>query len=963
LLVDGTPECFKHRSKATLKAYPATATPRNQEVRLFLNQRIHATTVVLIAILSSLAFSYPAAAQVSQPPNVFPAASTLSVPGMFPFVIPPFDDAKTATDVSWLNNGPAGAKGFIGVNGENFVDGAGQPIRFWGVNLNFRGVFPDKTEAPKVAARIAKFGFNAVRMHHFDGNAAPNGIWKAATTGSNRVKIPREIDPDQLDRLHFFIAELIKNGIYINFNLHVGRKLIEGEGIAFPGRLPEKDKGVNYYDAKLVAAHKEFSRFILTTVNPYTGRSYKDEPAVCTVEVANENSLLSTWLDGSMTKFPEEQTTELAELWTTWLRNRYTPEALRAAWTEASEPLDATEILSQPWPLTVINPDAPDSKIAIAVQSLRRFQLATVSGAAGRVDVDSLTGPTVDGFLTSGLTVNLDTIGSLAWAFQLNRDGLDLQEGRLYTLSFWARADRDRRITANLWQDRMPNRFSGFSGNADLNNDWKKFTFVLRPTNVDPQHSRLSFNLGNLLGVVQLGEIELRAGGVLGAPTEWTLDRAMPLIDFKTMPVWRVRRDFAEFLGEVEKNHVLMFRNFLKKELGVRCPIWHSQALFGGWGGLWRELESDAIDVHAYWKHPNFGGAGWSGTSWKIENSSMAATAGDDPLSAFAMYRAPGKPFVMTEWNNGQPNDFGAETLPMIAAYAANQNWASVYLFDYHSAGSYDRDRFEGFFSIDTHPVKMATAPASALIYRRPQEVAVAQSETVLTIPTNQIWDEVANLPGPPSATHALRTWRDAGAARSVPLWSRAYVQFGEAKFPTTTRAGIDNRSNIVSDTNELRWDKKKRRFTVNTPNSKLAVGFMGGDSQMLDEFRFTMPASRTNFASLSLSSLDGKPVAQSERLLLTAAGQAENLLMGWNYDRTSVGSDWGKGPTHVEGIAAYVTILKDAGPVRVWALDETGARRAEVTVERATGVVKFQIGPQYRTLWYEVASGNAINP
>src|SRR5690606_28652138 len=154
-----------------------------------------------------------------------------------------------------------------------------------------------------------------------------------------------------------------------------------------------------------------------------------------------------------------------------------------------------------------------------------------------------------------------------------------------------------------------------------------------------------------------------------------------------------------------------------------------------------------------YWKHPTFGSGAWSDTNWKVENASMAAAPGIDPLSGFAFYRLKGKPFVMSEWNSGQPNDFGSESLLMIAAYAAWQDWAGIYLFDYHSSGDYDRDYFRGYFSIDTHPAKMATAPAAALMYRRPQtEAGVLQSlgdaapatrEYSLTVPPEFLWLKV----------------------------------------------------------------------------------------------------------------------------------------------------------------------------------------------------------------------------
>jgi len=902
-------------------------------------------------------------------PTPRPTATPLPTPTptpvplvMFPFVLPPFDATKTATDVSWMNAQPAGANGFVRTQGEHFVDGQGRVLRLWGVNLNFGGVFPDKADAPRIAARLAKFGFNAARIHHYEGYAAPAGIWKAAALGSSRVKIPRELDAEQMDRFDFFLAELIKHGIYINLNLHVGRKALEAEGFAAASSLPEKDKGVSYYDERLIALQQEFARALLTRVNPYTNRAYKDEPGICAVEAANENSLLALWLEGTLSKVPPAYLEPLRLRWNTWLSNKYSEATLREAWTEVNDPLKAADLFAAPPLPGVVNPDAPDALMQSEVQTLRALQLATTPGAIGQLTVDALGGATVDGILRAGLSANLQTGGSVSWAFQINRDGLDLREAQVYTLKFWARADTPRRISINLWQDRLPRRFEGFTGYADLTAEWQQFSFAFRPINIDPQHSRLSWNLGNQTGIVQLSKIELREGGRIAAPDDWTLLRGVPVLDLKTTAVLTARRDFAEFLASVEQQHTRRTREFLKNDIGVRCPIWHSQAQFGGWGGLWRELQSDAIDLHAYWKHPDFGANGWNGTAWKIDNMSMTAAPAIDPLTAFALFRVPGKPFVMSEWNSGQPNDFGAESLLMAAAYAAWQDWAGVFVFDYHSSGPYNRDRFEGFFSIDNHPAKMVTAPAAALLYRRPGtnfstgDVEMAGDEVTLTLPRDTLWQEVANAPGGPSAAPIIKTWQSAGALRAAPLHGKTYVRFGDGVFASATRAELDSAANYTSDTGQIRWNRAPALFSIDTPRSKAIMGSLGGREARLRELRIAQPPSQNNFASYALSSLDGAEIARSKRLLFVAAGKVENVAMGWNLDRTSVGNEWGKGPTQAEGIMADVEIVTGLREARVWALDVTGARRIEVPSRLQQAVLRFSISPQWQTLWYEIA-------
>jgi hypothetical protein len=56
-----------------------------------------------------------------------------------------------------------------------------------------------------------------------------------------------------------------------------------------------------------------------------------------------------------------------------------------------------------------------------------------------------------------------------------------------------------------------------------------------------------------------------------------------------------------------------------------------------------------------------------------------------------------------------------------------------------------------------------------------------------------------------------------------------------------------------------------------------------------------------------------------------------------------------------VEGISAYVRVVTQMENARVWALDETGARRVVVPSRLRGGVLQFALGPEWRTLWYEI--------
>ena len=79
--------------------------------------------------------------------------------------------AQSPTNIaSWLEK-PAGKDGFVTVK-DGHLHAGGKRLRIFGVNMAFGGNFPTKEDAPKVAARMAKFGINCVRFHHMDMQTA-----------------------------------------------------------------------------------------------------------------------------------------------------------------------------------------------------------------------------------------------------------------------------------------------------------------------------------------------------------------------------------------------------------------------------------------------------------------------------------------------------------------------------------------------------------------------------------------------------------------------------------------------------------------------------------------------------------------------------------------------------------------------------------------------------------------------
>jgi hypothetical protein len=103
---------------------------------------------------------------------------------------------------------------------------------------------------------------------------------------------------------------------------------------------------------------------------------------------------------------------------------------------------------------------------------------------------------------------------------------------------------------------------------------------------------------------------------------------------------------------------------------------------------------------------------------------------------------------------------------------------------------------------------------------------------------------------------------------------------------------------------------------------------------------------------------MDGRDTEHSHSLLLTAVGRVENVGMVWNATRTSIGDQWGTGPTQAEGVSAAITLHTVTTYANVYALDSTGKRVGKIDAKLLAGTLTFAIGPANKTLWYEIEAG-----
>ena len=108
--------------------------------------------------------------------------------------------------------------------------------------------------------------------------------------------------PEKIDRFDRFVSELVKRGIYMTTDLYVGRVILWGElGETFGHRPGDWVSPKFLFKALVMIEDKSwenwcgYARMFLTHRNPYTGRTYAEEPAMPLLCLINENCLAPVW--------------------------------------------------------------------------------------------------------------------------------------------------------------------------------------------------------------------------------------------------------------------------------------------------------------------------------------------------------------------------------------------------------------------------------------------------------------------------------------------------------------------------------------------------------------------------------------------------------------------------------------------------------------------------------------------
>ncbi len=237
----------------------------------------------------------------------------------------------TALDMSKALDAPAGKKGWLSKDRGDFQFENGENIRFWGMSVSDQANFPSKEQAAFMAEYVAQTGMNMIRHHAWDAV-----VWSPGNNIFGMGTSTREIDSAQLDKLDYFIYQLQERGVYQYFDLICYRPALAADGVQYPDSITQGYKLVGEFDPHLLELQEEFIEQLFNHRNPYTGKTYGEDPALAMLEINNESSLffMGHWTSWKL-RSPYHRDL-LQKLYNEWLAGQYdSREQLAEAWQPA----------------------------------------------------------------------------------------------------------------------------------------------------------------------------------------------------------------------------------------------------------------------------------------------------------------------------------------------------------------------------------------------------------------------------------------------------------------------------------------------------------------------------------------------------------------------------------------------------------------------------------------------------
>ncbi|MFM7323183.1 MAG: hypothetical protein ACKO5K_16925 [Armatimonadota bacterium] len=462
-------------------------------------------------------------------------------------------------------------------------------------------------------------------------------------------------------------------------------------------------------------------------------------------------------------------------------------------------------------------------------------------------------------------------------------------------------------------------------------------------------------------------------GELEAAWNAWRKDRSLPVRPLPREVGEDVAgREFSAFAATLHAKAFARMETFLRKEIGTNLLLTDLNGPVHRGAYTSARMPLDLVDAQFGWDPPVFldqpGGLPSSGRD--NGDGTLAPPRGGP--HAVAMRRIYGKPFVVSAHRYFAPNPSRFEGPLATAAMASLQDWDGLFAQRWSTATiNPAAPAILDFDNVAGDPAVLAAERLAALLYRRRDARPGVQGLTDL-VSRETVLERFDTAPGPgfPELAYVLRVGsRIVDKNRPLPEARPTEVRLSGAD----AAAGIDkllqegrlNEGNKTSLDADLRHSETNEIFVEGTIGSlrvitPLTIGGVGPESETLKFGRMVAQIEDAD-AAVWATSLDGKPVPESNRLLVSHITDVQNTDTRFLSSERKVLERWGGAPQLARRGKATVLLVRTA-PARdaeLWRLDAAGRRLTTVPVEREGNNLAFVLetkGPDGKaTLCYEL--------
>ena len=360
------------------------------------------------------------------------------------------------------------------------------------------------------------------------------------------------------------------------------------------------------------------------------------------------------------------------------------------------------------------------------------------------------------------------------------------------------------------------------------------------------------------------------------------------------------------------------------RALGVKMPIVTTST----WGlnplsSLPALTAGHIIDVHSY------GGIG------ELEKNPFYAP---NLVHWIAAARIADRPLSVTEWNVSPFPAPDRHTIPLyIASSASLQGWDALMQYAYSVEPIANRGTPSNWHAYND-PGLVATLPAAALLYRRGH---VREATTTYAFAPSK--EQLFNQSISPQNAIALRTGAETGKlvialpqTRELPWLEKSAIPAG-AKIITDPKQSLINSdaAEAVSDTGELRRNWEQGTYTINTPRTQAAMGWIGGKKITLADVEI---ATITRNATVAVQSLDENPISKSGAILISLGAR-------------SVPKSANQSPFYSEPVEGQLIIRAPKG-LKLYAKSRSVEERREIPAPYKNGRYLINLDRNLGTYW-----------